>query len=127
MANVIEGDVMEMNVRIENVAKDEETGKAKSVPMVIARVGIPAGLEPRVAKLRELKESGVISFYELRHGELTFYWRGMAPSSAISFDFDLVANVPGRYQGGSSSAYLYYTSEFMRWSAGLEVEIVENN
>ena len=77
---------MEMNVRIENVAKDEETGKAKSVPMVIARVGIPAGLEPRVAKLRELKESGVISFYELRHGELTFYWRGMAPSSAISFD-----------------------------------------
>ena len=126
-AKVIEGDVMEMNVRIENVAKDEETGKAKSVPMVIARVGIPAGLEPRVAKLRELKESGVISFYELRHGELTFYWRGMAPSSAISFDFDLVANVPGRYQGGSSSAYLYYTSEFKRWSAGLEVEIVENN
>jgi len=124
-ARVKEGDVIEMNVRIENVARDDDTGKPKGVPMVIARVGVPAGLEPRPAKLRELKESGVISFSEQRQGEVIFYWRDMAPSSAISFDFDLIAKVPGHFHGPSSSAYLYYTSEYKSWSAGLEVEVVK--
>jgi len=97
--------------------------RAEGVPMTLARIGLPAGLEPREDQLKELKKSGAIDFYETRPREVTLYLRGMAPSSEKRVALDLVAAVPGEFEGPASSAYLYYADDKKTWTAPLRVRI----
>jgi hypothetical protein len=114
------GDTLRLNVALENIS-------GKGQPMTVAIVGLPAGAEPRVAHLDELKQAGKFDFYELQAREIVFYWRGLSPevkgNAAINFDVDLVAEIPGRYTGPASRTYLYYTAEQKHWAAPLAVEI----
>jgi len=111
-----EGESGEVTVKLTNV-------KTEPLPMVVAIIGLPGGLEPRHEKLKELVKTQKIDFYEIRGREVILYWRGMNPSGTVTLTIDVKAAIPGTYTGPSSRAYLYYTPEYKQWLDGFKVEI----
>ena len=114
--DLTEGETVRLDVTLRNRRPD-------GVPMTLARIGLPAGLEPRAEQLREMKEQGVVAFYETRPREVTLYFRGMAPSEEKCLALDLVAEIPGDFEGPATSAYLYYTDDRKTWAPPLAVRI----
>ena len=110
------GEGVKLRARIENKTKD-------GLPMTLARVGIPGGLTFQTWQLKELREKGVIDFYETRPREVILYWRALAPSAKKDVDLDLLATTPGSYEAPATSAYLYYTAEDKTWVAPVKVAI----
>ncbi|MCE9637433.1 MAG: zf-HC2 domain-containing protein [Planctomycetes bacterium] len=96
---------------------------AEPQAMTLARIGFPAGLEPRAERLDELKKAGAIDFFELRPREVVLYWTGLRASETKRIAFDLTASIPGRYEGPASSAYLYYGDDRKTWAAPLRVTV----
>jgi hypothetical protein len=94
-------------------------------PMSMVSLGLPAGLEPRTEQLDELKEQGVIDFYELRNREVICYWRSLEANQQIDLRLDLTAEIPGSYTGPASRTWLYYTAEQKHWADPLQVEITQ--
>jgi len=115
-ARVGEGDVAGIDVALAN---DSDRG----LPMVLAVVGLPAGLEAPARVLDDLKQRGLVDFYEVAGREVVFYWRGMAPHESKRLHLDVVARVPGRSTGPASRAYLYYTPGSKRWARPLQVDV----
>jgi len=100
------------------------TNKTSSgLPMTLARIGLPGGLTFQNWQLKELREKGLIAFYETRAREVILYFRDMKPSEVKQIPIDLVAVVPGRYTGPASSAYLYYNDQYKSWTDALAVAI----
>ena len=97
--------------------------RAEGQPMTIARVGIPGGLGFQTWQLKKLREDGLVAFWETRPREVILYFRDLKPSEVKKIPIDLVANVPGEYEGPASSTYLYYTDEHKTWSDPLKVTI----
>ncbi len=91
--------------------------------MTLARVGIPGGLVFQTWQLKELREKGLIDFYETRPREVILYWRGLAPSAKKDIDLDLIASTPGVYEAPATSAYLYYTPEDKTWVTPVKVNV----
>ncbi|MBX3466554.1 MAG: A-macroglobulin complement component [Planctomycetes bacterium] len=115
-AEVAEGEVAEVRVR---VASTSDQG----LPMAVAIVGLPGGLEVRTERLEELRRAGAFDMVETRGREVILYWRSLAPRAVKEVTLQAVAAVPGRYTGPASRAYLYYTDEEKRWTAPLQVTI----
>lgn len=113
---VREGETARLDVRLRN-RRDE------GVPMTLARVGLPAGLEPRPEQLKEWKEQGLVDAYETRPREVTLYFRGLAPESEKRLALDLVAAIPGEFEGPATSAYLYYSDDRKAWAKPVRVRI----
>eukprot|EP01117_Protostelium_nocturnum_P005592 TRINITY_DN2019_c3_g2_i3.p1 TRINITY_DN2019_c3_g2~~TRINITY_DN2019_c3_g2_i3.p1 ORF type:complete len:877 (-),score=178.42 TRINITY_DN2019_c3_g2_i3:1494-4124(-) len=111
-----EGQNTEIQVVLRNISKD-------SLPITMAVIGFPGGLEPRIDKLKEMVKSGQIDFYETLGHKIALYWRFVAPEEVKTLLIDVVAAVPGRYTGPASSTYLYYTNELTWWVEELKVEI----
>ncbi len=114
------GDVARLHVELSNTS-------AKGQPMTVAIVGIPAGLEVRADQLKELQEAGLFDYYEMDAREVVCYWRSLGPDvrdeQKIAFDLELIAEIPGKYEGPASRTYLYYTAEQKHWVDPLQVEI----
>ncbi|MBI4860663.1 MAG: A-macroglobulin complement component, partial [Candidatus Riflebacteria bacterium] len=117
---VAEGETVDLAVRLANRTD-------KPVPMTVAIVGLPAGLESRADQLKELVKSGQIDAFETRSREVILYRRGMAPKEERSIVINLVAAIPGDYTGPASRAYLYYTDELKMWAEPLGARIVAKN
>jgi hypothetical protein len=100
-----------------------ENKTAAGAPMTLARIGIPGGLVFQTWQLKELRDKGLVDFYETRPREVILYWRGMAPSAKHDIDLDLLAATPGIYEAPATSAYLYYTSEDKAWTAPVKVQV----
>ncbi|MFT3712677.1 MAG: alpha-2-macroglobulin family protein [Archangium sp.] len=111
-----EGDVVEATARVTNLTDAQ-------LPTVVAIVGVPGGLEPRVDQLKELVKAKSIDAYEIRGRDVVLYWRGMTPKEQRRVPVSLVAAVPGKYVGPASRAYLYYGNEHKVWVAGLGADI----
>jgi len=111
-----EGAATEVNALLRNLSKEP-------LPMTVAIVGLPGGLEPRHDQLKELVKAGRIAAYEVRGREVVLYWRQLLPEQRIEVPISCVAVVPGTYTGPASRAYLYYTDEFKSWVPGLKIEI----
>jgi hypothetical protein len=111
-----EGESLDLVTTIENVTRD-------GLPMVVAILGLPGGVEPRVDQLKELVKEGRFDAFELRNREIILYWRGMAPRAEHNLRISLLASIPGRYAGPASRAYLYYTDELKFWAAPLSITI----
>lgn len=94
-------------------------------PMTLARVGLPGGLTFQTWQLEELRDEGLVAFYETGPSEVVLYFRDLAPRAVKEVPLDLVAVVPGRYEAPASNAYLYYTNDVRAWTAGLKVSVVE--
>jgi hypothetical protein len=100
-----------------------ENKTAAGIPMTLARVGIPGGMVFQTWQLKELRDKGLIDFYETRPREVILYWRALGPSAKKAIDLDLLAAVPGTYEAPASSAYLYYTAEDKAWTAPVSITI----
>jgi len=113
-----EGDGAEIRVELSNKT-DQKKG------MTTAIIGLPGGLEPRHEQLKELVKSETIDFYEIKGREVIIYKRGLSENENLKFKIDVIARIPGKFQGPSSRAYLYYCEEHKIWKKGMECEIQE--
>ncbi|MEZ6186576.1 MAG: alpha-2-macroglobulin family protein [Planctomycetota bacterium] len=113
---LVEGEGTELTVTVSNTT-------AEGLPMTMAIVGIPGGMEARPEQLEELKRAGRVDFVETRPREVILYWRDMEPKQEVTLGLSLVAQIPGRYTAPPSRAYLYYTDEHKQWIPGQQVEI----
>ncbi len=116
--SVKDGDTVGVRATIENKTD-------RGLPMTVAVVGLPGGVQPIVKQLDEMLKAGEFDFYELRGREVVFYWRTIAPKSKQNIDFTVAATVPGSYTGPASRAYLYYTGEQKTWVEPLKLDIAK--
>jgi A-macroglobulin complement component/carboxypeptidase family protein/alpha-2-macroglobulin family protein len=100
-----------------------ENTTAAGIPMTLARVGLPGGTVFQTWQLKELRDKGVIDFYETRPREVILYWRALPPNARKDVDINLLAAVPGTYEAPASSAYLYYTAEDKAWTKPVAITI----
>jgi hypothetical protein len=100
-----------------------ENKTAEGIPMTLARIGIPGGLVFQTWQLKELRDKGLIDFYETNPREVIVYWRALPPSAKKDVELDLLAQSPGTYEAPASSAYLYYTAEDKAWTTPLKVTV----
>ncbi|MBI3722539.1 A-macroglobulin complement component, partial [bacterium] len=113
---VNEGETVDLRVELANKS-------AEGIPMTMAILGLPGGLESRADQLKELVKEGKIDFFETRGRDVILYKRGMAPHETASVVLNLVAAIPGTYRGAASRAYLYYTDEDKHWVDPLVVHV----
>jgi uncharacterized protein YfaS (alpha-2-macroglobulin family) len=113
---VDEGDVTEVAVAVVN-----RTGE--TLPMPLAIIGVPGGLEVSHDQLKELVGAGKIAAYEVLGRDVVLYWRALQAEERVELPIRLIAAVPGTYTGPASRAYLYYTDEHKHWTEGLKAEI----
>ena len=92
-------------------------------PMTLARIGLPGGLQAQTWQLEDLRDRGIVDFYETGAREVVLYFRDLEPEELRTIPIDLVAAVPGTYTGPASSTYLYYTNEHKDWAEPLRVTI----
>jgi len=111
-----EGEGGEVRVTLENVTSNP-------LPMTLAIIGLPGGLEPRHEKLKELVKTEKIDFWEIRGRDIICYWRGMHERGKMEFNIDVTARIPGKYLGAASRAYLYYSPDSKCWVDGIQVKI----
>ncbi|MDX9720267.1 MAG: alpha-2-macroglobulin family protein [Myxococcota bacterium] len=98
--------------------------RGEGQPMALARIGFPGGLSFQTWQLKELREKGLIDFYETREREVIVYFRAMAPNEERLFELDLLAQQAGSFTGPASSAYLYYTDEEKTWVEPIAMEVL---
>ncbi|MCA9494931.1 MAG: hypothetical protein KC621_33615, partial [Myxococcales bacterium] len=110
------GETVRLTARIENRTKEV-------VPSPIARIGLPAGLEAQEWQLQELKDRGVVAFYETRPREVTLYWDGVGKNEVHEVKLDLLAAIPGTFTGPASGAWPYYDDDEKAWAAGLPIAV----
>ncbi len=115
-AEVTEGEATELTVRL-------TSRSGEGLPMTVAIVGVPAGLEVRTDRLEELKRAGAFDFVETRGRDVVLYWRALPPEATKEVVLSLVAQIPGTYTGPASRTYLYYTDEEKVWTAPLVATI----
>lgn len=114
---VDEGTTVPLRIEVTNRTDD-------GLPMTLAIVGLPAGLEADPKILDDLKEAGRFDLWEIDGRDVVLYWRGLAPRASKEVTLDLVASIPGTTTGPASRAYLYYTSDQVRWAPALTVQVV---
>ncbi len=119
-AQVTEGAITEANAIVENLHDGP-------LPMTVAIIGLPGGLEPRHDQLKELVKAGTIAAYEVIGRDVVLYWRQMLAGQKVTVPISCVAAVPGAYTGPASRAYLYYTDEHKCWAEGLRVAVLPRN
>ena len=93
------------------------------LPMVTAKIGIPAGLSLQPSLLKDLVEKKQVSYYEIFDNFLVLYWESMQEMEVKTINLDLKAEFPGDFTGKSSAVYLYYTPENKNWAEGLKVQV----
>lgn len=112
------GDAVTLRAHVENTTNQGQ-------PMTLARIGLPGGTVFQTWQLKELKDKGLVDFYETRPREVILYWRAMAPGAKKDIDINLLSSVPGAYEAPASSAYLYYTAEDKSWAKPVDIAIKE--
>jgi len=110
------GDGVTLRAHVENKT-------ATGIPMTLARIGLPGGTVFQTWQLKELRDKGLIDFYETRPREVILYWRALPPNAKKDVDLNLLAAVPGSYEAPASSTYLYYTAEDKAWSKPVSITI----
>lgn len=93
------------------------------LPMVIARIGVPGGLEQQKWQLDELRKKGLVDYYETREREVIVYFRSLGPQAKKHFELDLLAAIPGTFTAPASQVYLYYTDEHRRFADPVRMTI----
>lgn len=112
---VAEGEPVDLRVSVS--ARNEE------VSMPLAVIGMPAGLDPRHERLKELVTEGRIASYEIKGRELVLYWRGLAAEEKVELSIPMIARIPGTYTAPASRVYAYYLDEHVQWAAGETIAI----
>ena len=114
-SKIKEGELVDQKVNI--------AAKGADVPLPLAVIGLPAGLEPRHERLKEMKAAGEIDSYEILGRELVLYWRNLKADQKLELSIPLTAEIPGTYSAPASRVYGYYLEEYKKWAAGERIEI----
>jgi hypothetical protein len=69
------GETVRLNAQVANKTQN-------GLPMTLARIGLPGGLTFQTWQLKELKEKGLIAFYETRAREVILYFRDFKPGES---------------------------------------------
>ena len=112
---VKEGELVDLTVKV-------SAGNA-DVSMPLAIIGLPAGVEPRHERLKEMVAGGQMAAYEIIGRELVLYWRAFKAEEERTLSIPLVAQSPGMYTAPASRVYAYYLDEHKQWAAGETVEV----
>ena len=115
-SKIKEGEPVDLSITV--TAKE---GDFVSMPLAI--IGLPAGLEPRHERLKEMKAAGKIDSYEILGRELVLYWRGFKGGEKVELTIPMTAEIPGLYTAPASRVYGYYLEEHKNWAAGESIEI----
>jgi hypothetical protein len=115
-ASMKEGESVALDVELENLTEG-------GLPMTMAVVGLPAGLDVSVKVLDAMKGAGDFDLWERNGRDLIFYWRQMAPRQVRKLVLDLEARIPGVTTGSASRTWLYYTPAARRFTAPLSCTI----
>ncbi|WP_276479929.1 hypothetical protein [Paraflavitalea pollutisoli] len=110
------GSTVRMEVAVTNLEQNAQ-------PMVVARIGIPAGLTAQTWQLKEMTEKQQVSYYEIFDNWLVFYWTDFKPAEVKKISLDLKAEIGGTFKGKASNVYLYYTPEEKQWNEGVGIRI----
>ncbi len=110
-----EGELVDLKVTVAAPKED--------VSMPLAIVGLPAGLEPRHERLKEMVAAGQMAAYEIRGSELVLYWRAFKGGSSTELLLPLIARAPGSYTAPASRVYPYYLEEHKNWAPGEAIKI----
>jgi hypothetical protein len=92
------------------------------LPMVTAKIGIPAGLTLQNALLKDLLDKKQVSYYEIFDNYLVLYWEHFDANEIKTINLDLKVEFAGEYTK-ASNAYLYYMPEAKFWNEGIKVRI----
>jgi hypothetical protein len=122
-AALTEGDTARVTVVLANPS-------AQPVGMVMAIVGLPAGLK-LPADLKQLKAlterptagEPTVSSFELRPREVVLYRHGLAAGESVTVALDAVAETPGTSRGPASRAYPYYAPDHKFWAKPLAATV----
>jgi len=98
------GDVVKCKVHIKNASR-------APMPMGMACIGTPAGLETIAASIEKLKADGVVSDASVEPGKVVLYFQDFASEKPINFEFALLAVHPASATTPPSTAYPYYQQE----------------
>lgn len=109
------------NIRMETKLTNQSS---KSQPIVMAMIGIPAGLSLRLEQLKDLKNQGYFDYYEIFQGYLVLHFEHFKANEIKNIAFDLKADIPGSYESPASSIFLYYSQEYRQWDEPQLVQIV---
>jgi hypothetical protein len=115
-ANAKVGQAVPLEVQLVNATD-------RGLPMVVAIIGFPAGMEVRSERLDAMRQSGTLDAYKVRTGELVCCWRSLAPKATAIVQLDLAAVSAGKFTGSASRAYLHDTPESKHWVEPLAIEI----
>ncbi len=94
-----------------------------SLPMTIAKIGMPASLTVQPWQLKEIMEKNQVAYYELFDNWLVFYWTTFDRYETKTINLDLKAEIGGSYKAKASNAYQYYTPEEKHWVEGTAVMV----
>ncbi len=103
------GETVRMNAQLKSVSKKDQ-------PIVMAMIGIPAGLSVQIWQLKELQEKKAFDFYEIFDGYVVLHYEFIRPGEVKTVNLDLKADIPGQYEAPASCAFLYYTQAERVWS-----------
>jgi len=110
------GDSVGLEIKVKNVS-------GKPTAMATAIVGVPGGLTVRTDELKALVKQKKVAYYETRGREIILYWRGLAADCEKRIELNPVAEIPGRFSGPASRAYLYYSDDVKWWNQPLKITI----
>lgn len=95
----------------------------QAAPLVVALIGLPAGLEPRGEQLQQLKKQAAVDQFAIGPRQVALYWRTMSGRQKIALRLELVASASGRFQGPASMGYLYHSPDARSYAAPLALEV----
>ncbi|MFC3158609.1 TonB-dependent receptor plug domain-containing protein [Chryseobacterium arachidis] len=93
------------------------------LPMVTAKIGIPAGLTLQNALLKDMLDKKQVSYFEIFNNYLVLYWEHFDANETKTINLDLKVEFAGEYTGKASSIYLYYMPEAQFWNEGINAKI----
>jgi hypothetical protein len=110
------GETARLDIQLKNT-KDEV------VPSPMAVIGIPAGLSLQPWQLKKLQEEKVFDYYEIKDNYLILYYSELDANAIKNIALDLKTEARGVFSTPANSTYMYYTNEYVNWTAGQTVSI----
>ena len=114
---LLEGESATLQVQVRNLATEGQG-------MVLATIGLPAGLEVPTRVLEDLVAAEAIDLWERTGREVHLYWRDLEPRAALSLELTCVARIPGTTTGPASRVRPYYAPDLVRWADPLGVRVI---
>ncbi|WP_139423117.1 alpha-2-macroglobulin family protein [Chryseobacterium mulctrae] len=110
------GETNRMTVTVKNKINGD-------LPMITAKIGIPAGLTLQNALLKDMVDKKQVSYYEIFDNYLVLYWEHFNANETKTINLDLKVEFAGEYTGKASNVYLYYMPESKFWNEGIKTKI----